>query len=77
MLTWRRGKDAKKVRPRKSHWMYQDRTEVARVTEDLVPLKMLGKKKIKMQGSERAVWKEDFEFILLDSLPVASRVFGS
>ena len=45
MLTWRRGKDAKKVRPRKSHWMYQDRTEVAQVTEDLVPLKMLGKKK--------------------------------
>ena len=30
-----------------------------------------------MQASERAVWKEDFEFILLDSLPVASRVFGS
>lgn len=71
MLTqgWRRGKDAKKVRPRKSPWMYQERTEVAQVTEDLVPLKM--------QGSERAVWKEDFEFILLNSLPVASRVFGS
>lgn len=50
---WRRGKNAKKLGQERVPRCTK-RTEVARVTEDLVPLKM--------QGNERAVWKEDFVY---------------
>lgn len=42
----------KKIRPRESHWMYQERTEVAQVTG-------FGAFK---DARQRAVWKEDFVY---------------